>query len=586
MTSVELAPTWVIGSVALTDYPYSVDRESSVDIGEPAMVVEGITSLLADGDLERVVRHGNRVYKLDIYIEGPTLGDLADAEAVLRSELQRTGLELAHDPGDGFSPVSVYEVQTASLTPARRDDFESHLMRRYTLTLTCGPWARSANLVTVDALVLGSTTPVTVNNADTVTGWTASLAQYITGAGPVSGPLTVTDQGSYLRAQGSGQQAEVTLRYAAPTPVAVTTAPYLLVEMSGDGPPAFRIVVGAGDYAATPIMARATTSGTTIYAIDCLALPIATTTINGLMATLGKSGNATVTLNVHDVSQSVALPQVTAKQITRVIKVGGTERTPASIHVESRNGTSPLGLTIVHTSPETGAGYSPPLRRWRTSGNTANSASDTFSGAYENIHANPVVFEVPTSSVPAGDYAYCVALASDTVGTFPITWTAQTRRTTAVNGEAEFSGITPVQFYSVNAWHFVALTPLTLPTMRGGNESFVRLTLDYAGANPPNIIYDDAWIFRLGDDCAVSVVNSVPPHLWLDAPGVTSPVPEVRVGTTASAVDSWNPGPSLFSTGSHILNPAGTALFTATREYDNPAASATFYRRYHSNAAT
>ena len=39
-----------------------------------------------------------------------------------RVRLLSTGLLLTHDPGDGLCPSSVYEVQTAQLTPQRRDD--------------------------------------------------------------------------------------------------------------------------------------------------------------------------------------------------------------------------------------------------------------------------------------------------------------------------------------------------------------------------------------------------------------------------------------------------------------------------------
>ena len=92
--SEDLVPTWVIGGIDLTEYPFRVDRDNTVDIGEPEMVVESVASQLADGDLERAVRHGNRTYVIPIYIEGPTLADVADAEALLRAELRRNGSDV------------------------------------------------------------------------------------------------------------------------------------------------------------------------------------------------------------------------------------------------------------------------------------------------------------------------------------------------------------------------------------------------------------------------------------------------------------------------------------------------------------
>jgi hypothetical protein len=45
-----------------------------------------------------------------------------------------------------------------------------------------------------------------------------------------------------------------------------------------------------------------------------------------------------------------------------------------------------------------------------------------------------------------------------------------------------------------------------------------------------------------------------------------------------------HPGEALVAMGNHILSPAGTSVFTAAL-VNNPDTEATFYRRWHSNAA-
>lgn len=536
------------------------------------MVVEGVTSQIADGDIERVVRYGNRAYVLELYVEGPTLGSLAESEALLRSELRRTGLLLTHDPGDALTPVSVYEVQTAQLTPQRRDDHESHLLRKFTLTLTCAPFARSANPVTLAALPSGGAAAV-VDTCDSTTGWS-------TGITANSDTLSVSG-GAVWSTDTSGNDAASLYRPAA---IDVSSYPYFVLEWKAT-PSAIGILV-IGMPAAAPqfpseLRRAALPDGwyRSTWAVEPGDLA------SGFQ--LSFSGSGVTSLGIREVSVSGAAPGTGARQLTRIIETGGTERTPASIHVASTTGVDGLGgLAIVHTSPEDGSGYSPPLRRWRTSASTGPETVDAsaLSGKWEDIAyvSGGFYAEVPTSALPEGGYVLMARIRSATAplnqGTlywststiFPDTTTQQG----FTNGNIDYAvgGTDPLIF---------PIAALSLPSVRTRSGK-VQIVLQAITSSGPQVQLDEAWLFRADDDCALTIVRSFQPDLWLDSPDLSSPVPRVWIGDGRDL--QVHPAGALDALGNHVLSPDGTSVFTAALT-DNPATDVTFYRRWHSNAA-
>jgi hypothetical protein len=376
--SIDLVPHWQIGDVVLTSYPFGVDADSTVDVGEPEMVVETVPSQMADGDTERVLRHGNRTYRLEVYIEGPTLGELAESEALLRAQLRRPMIPLLHDPGDALSPASVYEVQTAQLTPQRRDDHESHLIRKFVLTLTCSPFARSTELVTVPALIAGGVaSSVLVDACDSTTGWAA---------GTVPGGDTLSQSaGAVWSTDAVGGNDTISLYR--PASIDVSAHPYFMLEWK-PYPGSGYIVMGmpAADDQFPDELRRVALSDGWIRSFWQVAPGDLD---SGFQLSYRNTDTTTIEgdfLGIREVSKSNLPPGTTARQLTRVISVGGTERTPASIHVQSANGSSPLEQVIVHTYPEDGSGYSPPLQRWRTVGQTRTPDATALSGNYESIN--------------------------------------------------------------------------------------------------------------------------------------------------------------------------------------------------------
>jgi hypothetical protein len=244
-------------------------------------------------------------------------------------------------------------------------------------------------------------------------------------------------------------------------------------------------------------------------------------------------------------------------------------------------GATALGMTIVHTSPEDGSGYSPPLRRWRVSGAGETSNPTAVSQALESIVLpNPFVAEVPNRAVPEGGYLLAARMLVPTAGVTAINWAAET--VTRGVGQGYVTDFAHWDFPLPHTWNFVPLAVLTLPTLRS-EEGTVRISLS---SNVP-VELDEAWLFRVDDGCALTVVNDVgTARMWLDSPDINSRVPRVWIGDDETRIDAFHPGSKLYCHGNHTFAPDKVQVFTATSGIEGPAVSMSHYPRWHSNAAT
>lgn len=582
MTSINLVPSWRLNDLSLTTYPYGVDADSAVDIGEPEVLVNALPGSLADGDIEQEQRAGNRTYVLPVWIEGASLGEVAKNEAALRQTIRLGRLTLTHDSGDPLAPPSVYEVLVARMKLERQDITESHLLRKAILTLTCAPYARSADPVTVEALSppVAVPTTVTVNNADTTAGFSATKTVGL--APSTTSAIAVIDQGAYVSTTATETDAfSVMLNLAVSPTVSMSATKYLTIEASGSVDLYFAATLnGAGSYL-TPALTRATSNGV-LYVFDTAGKALSSVQVYTKLDL--RAGTRTHTVSVYDVSRTDTLPQVTKRQASRTIEVGGTERTPASIRVATAG--TPLNFTAVHTSPSTLAGYSPPLRRWRTSGNTVTADNALISGGREPVNLTPIEAQVPLMSLPEGEYVLAAVMRSTVAGTFPITWTANSLIPGYGFLGPTVSGVAQARFFDPGFWNLIPLDVITLPPVRATNSlAVVALTLNRAPIASEVIDIDEWWAFRVGEDSALTIVSTPATRLWLDSPDVTSSVPRVWVGDFNNRADARHPGSGLYAQGNHILHPDGTTVFVASNGSDSPSVTATFHKRWHSNAA-
>lgn len=551
------------------------------EFGQPEAVARIITSLLTDGAIVSYDRDDNRTIPVRVRVNGPTLAAVAHGEAALRQESKRRN-ELTWQPPDTFAPPSVFETFPSSMSRQSDGDWDlDELVRRsrtFGLSLTCSPFARSLEPTTVEALVAGSTT-IVVDTCDSATNWTGfrNGFPYAASAAWEAGSVGVAE----LEDAITSPETWTLTRASA---VDFTSTPYLKIEVrtiaSDVGQP-MNVAAYAGSVTPAnllPVMSVRRLAGGAYFEVVYDATgrgSVSALTFNHV----SPPGHPWQGLFIRSLARTDVTPGTTSRQQTRVIEVGGTERTPASIHVQSVGAELPLTQAIVHTCPGDGSGYSPPLRRWRISGGSTPIASaPAFSGFYESIVGTGITCDTPTSALPEGGYVLAAYMRSTAATTVSVAWSTSTIFPGGTREEGFTVGSELVTFPD-DGWHIVPLATLSLPSVRT-KAGKVR-TIIQVPSSSTTIFLDDAWLFRTDKDCALTVLTSPHPHLWINSAGVDAPVPTAWVGDGVDV--RVHPGTGLQAMGTHILSPEGTAIFTATLV--PPMTDATFYRRWHSNAA-
>ena len=576
--SLTLGPLLLTGSAPDPDHGYVFNvLAEGVTFGVAAGAKETVTSLLADGDLTRITRYGNREVSFAVEISGPDLTALAYGEAALSREIGKQN-ELVWQPPDASAPATAFEVVTSEME-ARFNDLDEELRdrRMFVITLTCSPFAMSVGEVVIPAVVNAGTLATTnIDTCDSATNWTAEM-------NGVAAGVSTTWQPGAVSVVDLGAPTPSLLSLTRTASVAFGSQRYLVIEVgfnaalgaipvtAHNGPnPRASELVKISQQLIEPGWFRCIydTNGATISALTFSAY--------------FEAENADLKIrNVARQNQSGPVP----RQQTRIITPGGTERTPASIAVTSANGTDSLGLTLIHTCPEDGSGYSPPLRRWRTQGNTVTADSALLSGAREPLHPNPFTAEIPTSSLPEGAYLLAARLRCSAATTLKIFFSGFTRL--PAPNDSTLAGsigmVESINFSTANAWQYVSLGVLTLPTVRTmAGRVVVQLQRDAGAAATVDL--DEVWLFRIGDDCSLTATDVPAPNLWADSPNLENPVPTLWMGSSRST--ATHPSSGLLAMGSHSMLADGTATFVATTGTNFAQVSGTLRRRWRSNAAS
>lgn len=545
------------------------------EFGSPEAVTRIVTSLLTDGAIVSYDSDANRTIPVRVRVNGPTLAAVAQGEAALRRASKRRN-ELTWQPPDTFAPVSVYESYPSSMRSVQESgwDLDEKLrrVRTFALSLTCSPFARSADLTTVDALASGVSS-VVVDACDSTAGWTTGISANPDALSASAGAVWTTDS-------AAGDDRMSLYRSA---PIDVSAHPYFRLEWKANPGAGYMIlgVPSAPDQFPSELRRLALEDGwfRSTWLVEPGDLD------SGFQLSYASTvPSSTDFLGIREVLKSDIQPNQTPRQVSRILEVGGTERTPASIRVASANGTDNLGLTIVHTSPEDGSGYSPPLRRWRVAGNTVTTDSLTVSGGREPLHPDPVQFNVPTSSLPSGGYLLCAYVRVGLAGTYSVYFASYTEMpppNEAITA-GEVINQVDIEFPEAHTWVLVPLGIMELPTVRTSSGQ-VLVGIQRANDETVDMLIDEAWLFRVDDDCALTIADVAASNLWLDSPDVNSTVPRVWMGDSPEV--RTHPGPALESPGNHMLHPDGTAVFVSTLGTQWPEVSGSFYRRWPFNAA-
>ena len=564
--SLTLGDLHLIGSLpdVMHQYVYEVMAEGT-SFGSSDPVTSVVQTMLADGDLVRMDRFGNREVPLRVRITGPTLDAVAHGEKALRRELGRPNL-LVWQPPDVLAVPTCWEVAWSWFDPAFDDLEELRRSRTFAVTLWCKPHARAAEPVEIPALPRPSLAPVVIDECDSAAGWAGMRGARATTPG--EGPSTDWEAGAV-------GIAELDDEVTAPERWTLTRAgvvdfsqrPYLVAQVrtlaSDSGQPLRLVAAVSNGQWVLPLSAVRMADDPRYFQVTFSMVGRGTVDSVGFMH-YSRAGDVWQGLFIRRVEQHDAPPSP-PRQVLRVVENLGTERTPVSLKVESTG--DPLGTTIVHTSPATGTGYSPQLRRWRTTASTGpvEAAGATFTGFEEPIaHASGgFVAEVPVGSLPAGGYVLMAGLRYGNAagGQTTIHWSTSTILPGSLAQHGYVNGSTPVAFPDGN-WACTPLAVLSLPSLRT-TDGAVQVVLQATTA-AQQVYLDDAWLLRADDDCALTLVElGTATTLWLDSAGEGASVPTVWINSGAAG--RHHPGASLAAPGSHMLHEGGTEVFVATR---------------------
>lgn len=332
------------------------------DLGSPEAVKAVFASLAADGDDERIMRHGNRRVPFRVKVCGPDLAVVAAGERALRLALNRAPrLELRYTPPDGYGEVTVFDVVLGEM-PSQPDDLalvQRQPWAEYAVTLTCRPFVRPVDPVTV-SLSYSGTAPTTLKDGTSTVGVAGtngpdplalSAVTYL-GETAVKGTPTIAREGGWSDPYDEYEFTAVTLTAA---------LPFFAVDVALDSPLGFRLdqpsvvaSASAPGMQSNPVGFNALANGyRRYYFMHTLAGSTVDVTIRVRMQQVYAGGTP-----ASYIGGLYSAPTAPASGLL-VGEVAGSERAPMSLRV-SKSTSGTLGRTVVFSDPAMlQCGYNP-----------------------------------------------------------------------------------------------------------------------------------------------------------------------------------------------------------------------------------
>lgn len=152
------------------------------DLGTAEAAIKIATSLMRDGDDERIDRYGNRVLTFTVLVKARNSDLLARGGRELALATGRRAI-LSWTPPDGYGATTDFIVVTSTLKPIFDGGNEMQSggikTRRFTLELRCKPWGLAQSPVTqVLDPVAAAPTVLDACSAATLSRWSASWPGY------------------------------------------------------------------------------------------------------------------------------------------------------------------------------------------------------------------------------------------------------------------------------------------------------------------------------------------------------------------------------------------------------------------------
>lgn len=592
----------LLGGVDLVDggddesYTISTIGED-LDFGEPQPVDVTLATLMADGAITETMRYENREVAFRVEVQAADGRGLANGEAALIAQIgKRT--TLTWTPPDDLGPKTVFRVETSRLKFLFNDLDETRNVQRRTfqLTLTCLPFARSVDPITVGAEFVADSVAI-LDDCEATTGWSAGASL------PAQNPVTSTVDSSIF-ATGTGSLRFTSSGLIVPafgdavSEVRVTRTGltidasgggYFVVrvrgewtlDLDGDDLDAHLTSSGGGVQSVSPLIGQADKNG-----FVRLSFPIPdASTITGF--------DINIVQTISDVYHSLTPPKVwvdslgiagnsSAPQNLMTFDVVGSMRCEASFRVSAPAG---LGDALLYTVPDLGDGLRPDLRRWQASGATTSDAA-AINGTKTALSVSPT-FSAPASMYRSGSYAVLARVRRSTAGACVVTVTAQTKSGSTNIGPVE-SVVSPSISLTDVDYHLVRLGVIELPPLVTDPAS--NCTILFTATKSGTDYYLDEILLLPLEDHALTWVEcgsgspsaTVSSRFWIDEPSPTSPRGTRLVGTDESRLDARYVLP--LSAGRHVLQPGRMLAYLLTSAAGGADLQVVYTPAWHSNA--
>lgn len=539
--------------------------------GNPVPIDVAVERWMTDGAIASTQGYENREPSFKVIISADTSVALAAGEAALiEAAIAATALAWVSPEGTIVAPTTVFELWTVHLDHEFDLDQENRLSRGYTVNCTAKPWARSENLTLAAANpTAGAPTTVLIDACASTTGWTGVPSAPTTSGGAVKETAVIVGGVGSVLVPGLTRAGSVT---------GFGATPFLQLNMAATGGTVLEWIVKVDGLTCTKVAQ--------IGPVSYWTLPggkTSFTSLNIQVAVKATRNSGNVVLSVADVSQTDTIGGIGShKQLIRNLAVGGSVPTAGSIAIAAPSAT-PLGTCLVYTCPDDGSGYTPPLRQFRTSGNTVTADATCVSGNHEafvtaGASAGTITFTIPPPLLPEASYVVVGRLIPSATQTVSITLQTAFQSVTG-----KLSAVTTIPFWGVIG--VLSLPPLSLPP----ESQIATVVTVSATSTTGNVLLDELYLLDVTHGAFSLVLAAATNHtmLWIDAPDVNPAKnrPAIYIGTQADRSDAISLQLlQLLSMGAHELDPGGTIMLTVTDAEDDATANVSFYHRWHTHA--
>lgn len=613
-----LVPRFVYGDLDLTDYPFAVEFGS--DFGNPENVVDVVQTLLHDGEVLESNRRTNRTLTIPVLIECADMQELADSEALLIAECDRSRNSLSVEPGDGVGATTVFETFRAQPRWNRDDDEERSNVRRFVLEIPALPHTFSVDPITDDAGTPPSTGGTLLYNFESTSGWArvgyapyaAEYAVdgtvYSEGAGSIRSHATLYQTSFYSYGDG-----------------------WNVASRSNDGVSGLSLSTGAGGYLSVRARFEWIQTNLTFYVttstggrervVDPMATEIDVAgftryvwpvdgglTITGLDVEWGQRGPSISGNRGHFwIDDLELLPAATTDhQIVKQLTVEGSARTTGSLHIAAATDVVALGKVLAITAPtdELPDGFQPDGRRWVVQGDTTVDASALWGSYYTPDPADysddtgtpdRPVFDVPVGMLTPGPYSIVALVKADGVTDTLAGVQAQLRYSTTDTGPVSAAEITVPAANLAAGWHFVTVGTVYLPPLpMQSADTSAKVRLLFKGAKLADVYMIPAWQVggrSVADFSIVDCGTGTPAaggsssSLWIDSPSTSQPRGGWWRGPTADRVNAQSAWPDAKKPGLHAFKPGRLSAFLVSTGAAGPTLELTYVPAWFGNAA-